>query len=513
VSTIVTRAGKGSPLTNTEVDANFDNLNSDKYQENSVPQFGDVTIESNTPQLFLNDTDGNQVGVVVQNNNVLLVKSTGQTTYGGVQFKRGSPVDGQTDKFSINASSDGDIRFYNTDNAPKLFWDAQNAKLKVGANSNPAEVLDVEGNVKASGNFITPSSVECAAVNASGASTTGKLTARGGGSSPLTVNRNNANGTIIDLQANGVTKSVIGLNPSGEAFVRTDLGGMVFSQTGLRPTTTGYDGNDNAADLGTSTNRFKDLYLGGNANVSGEITCDTLASGVSTFTKSGASGTIAEFYNDTTKVGFITDRSQLVSSLVLDTREAGVGITASANRLIPTDLDGNVTSNIADLGGANDKWKSLYLGGGVYLGGDTAAANKLEDYEEGTWGPVFRDEVTGGNVASGQAFNGSYTRIGNQCTLHMRVINLNPAGVTGTNNVYITNLPFAASDESSNYRYVGSMESTRISYNGSIQPRITENTNYMVVTKTNESGSLNALKWDGIADNQADIYASITYTV
>jgi len=30
MSTIVTRAGKGSPLTHTELDANFDNLNSDK---------------------------------------------------------------------------------------------------------------------------------------------------------------------------------------------------------------------------------------------------------------------------------------------------------------------------------------------------------------------------------------------------------------------------------------------------------------------------------------------------
>lgn len=32
MSTIVTRAGKGTPLTNTEVDANFTNLNTDKYQ-------------------------------------------------------------------------------------------------------------------------------------------------------------------------------------------------------------------------------------------------------------------------------------------------------------------------------------------------------------------------------------------------------------------------------------------------------------------------------------------------
>jgi len=338
---------------------------------------------------------------------------------------------------------------------------------------------------------------------------TGTITTTGSNSSPLTVNRNNSHGTMIDLQANGVTKTVIGYNSNGEAFLRSDLGGFRFSQAGLRPTINGFDGNDNAADLGTLSNKFKDLYLGGNANVSG-----TLASGVSTFTKSGGSGTIAEFYNDTTRVAFIKDRSEVVSSLVLDTRTNGVGISATVNALIPTDLNGNPNSNATNLGNLNNKWKDIVIGGGVYLGGDTAAANKLEDYEEGTWTPVFRDEVTGGNVASGQAFNGSYTRIGNQCTLHMRVINIDPdTDVTGTNNVYITGLPFAASDVSSNYRYVGSMESTRISYSGSIQPRITENTNYMVISKTNQSGSTAALLWDDITDAQADMYVSITYTV
>lgn len=35
MSTIVTRAGKGSPLSNTEVDDNFTNLNSDKMEKSS----------------------------------------------------------------------------------------------------------------------------------------------------------------------------------------------------------------------------------------------------------------------------------------------------------------------------------------------------------------------------------------------------------------------------------------------------------------------------------------------
>jgi hypothetical protein len=36
------------------------------------------------------------------------------------------------------------------------------------------------------------------------------------------------------------------------------------------------------------------------------------------------------------------------------------------------------------------RFKDLYLSGGVYLGG-TGSANKLDDYEEGTWTPVLSD--------------------------------------------------------------------------------------------------------------------------
>lgn len=46
MSTITTRSGKGSPLTNTEVDANFTNLNTDKYQSGDNATFADVTSTS-----------------------------------------------------------------------------------------------------------------------------------------------------------------------------------------------------------------------------------------------------------------------------------------------------------------------------------------------------------------------------------------------------------------------------------------------------------------------------------
>jgi hypothetical protein len=49
---------------------------------------------------------------------------------------------------------------------------------------------------------------------------------------------------------------------------------------------------------------------------------------------------------------------------------------------------GVATNNTIDLGGSGNAYRDLYLGGGLYVGG-TVAANKLDDYEEGTWTPTL----------------------------------------------------------------------------------------------------------------------------
>tara|TARA_Y100000991_G_scaffold27900_1_gene17700 strand:- start:762 stop:1607 length:846 start_codon:yes stop_codon:yes gene_type:complete len=47
MSTITLRASKGSPLTNTEVDTNFSNLNNDKYESGNNAAFGTLTATGN----------------------------------------------------------------------------------------------------------------------------------------------------------------------------------------------------------------------------------------------------------------------------------------------------------------------------------------------------------------------------------------------------------------------------------------------------------------------------------
>ena len=77
---------------------------------------------------------------------------------------------------------------------------------------------------------------------------------------------------------------------------------------------------------------------------------------------------------------------------------------------------------------------------GVLFGTDTAAANTLDDYEEGTWTPVF---ISGSGI-SYSVQSGKYTKIGNvvNCTASLTVT----ASSNDNSAVAIGGLPFAADD-------------------------------------------------------------------
>ena len=153
---------------------------------------------------------------------------------------------------------------------------------------------------------------------------------------------------------------------------------------------------------------------------------------------------------------------------------------------------------------------------GIYLGG-TTSPNLLDDYEEGTWTPVMRDATSGGNVAGASNLAGSYTKIGNQVTLTLRVINVSKTGLTGGNDIYITGIPFAAADLTPSYRHIGSVESVSITFDNSIQSRITENTSYIQLSNSTSAGGLDTLDWTAVADDVssagiADLFITHTYT-
>jgi trimeric autotransporter adhesin len=146
-------------------------------------------------------------------------------------------------------------------------------------------------------------------------------------------------------------------------------------------------------------------------------------------------GELARFQKDGTTVGSIGTNSNIY---LVGTSS---GLRIRANDIIPVDATGAGNDNALDLGIASQRWKDLYLSGGVYLGG-TGAANLLDDYEEGTWTPVIRDTSEAGTIVTVTANSCTYTKIGRIVTLVGSFTRSDAASLTG--NLVITGLPFTA---------------------------------------------------------------------
>ena len=89
----------------------------------------------------------------------------------------------------------------------------------------------------------------------------------------------------------------------------------------------------------------------------------------------------------------------------------------------------------------NDRYVRLASGsGGIQFNGDTAAANALDDYEEGTWTPLLLN--SGGTQMSTSSVAGRYIKIGSQVTCWGSITAT--SGISGTLDPYmlVRGLPF-----------------------------------------------------------------------
>ena len=150
-------------------------------------------------------------------------------------------------------------------------------------------------------------------------------------------------------------------------------------------------------------------------------------------------GDIALFRKDGTTVGSIAAKSDDLN--IFSSASNHTGLRLSLNAILPTNNLGNVVDNQVDLGkaSANYRFKDLYLSGGAYLGG-TGSANKLDDYEEGTWTPAYTGEGSNPTI-SYSSQNGKYTKIGRVVMVNFYINTSSVSG--GSGELRISGLPFS----------------------------------------------------------------------
>ena len=204
--------------------------------------------------------------------------------------------------------------------------------------------------------------------------------------------------------------------------------------------TTGATTGDNLEVVSYSTYEVNaQTYTGG-------LTAKNDGAAAITANRLSSDGTILDLKKDGTTVAAIgvADTDNVYFSA---TTGGGSGLrfwgAGGTNPLITPMKEGVVSDAEVDFGRSANRFKDLYLSGGVYLGG-TGSANLLDDYEEGTWTPV---DASGAGLTFTIAA-GMYTKVGRLVVASFRVQFPSTASTAA---LVISGLPF-------NSAIVGSQE-------------------------------------------------------
>ena len=199
--------------------------------------------------------------------------------------------------------------------------------------------------------------------------------------------------------------------------------------------------------------------------------------------RTGTDGGIIDFRKDGATVGSIGTSG---GDLYVGTGDTTLKFSDAADVIVPTGTNGAARSGFLSLGNGSNKFKDLYLSGGVYLGG-TGSANKLDDYEEGTWTPSLPGLTL-------LIADGSYTKVGSMVTAQFRI---SSSSATDSAAATIDGLPFVPTRNTESGRSAGFLtynpsgtSMTLLFSNGTDTPQFREDTTGSSVTRTTVSGNL-----------------------
>jgi len=233
----------------------------------------------------------------------------------------------------------------------------------------------------------------------------------------------NLNGTT-GITTTGLTSNGIDDNATSTAMTLDSSGNLLVGTT------------DNANTRYTATSGGGTVIQASSFSVfSRETTASNQA--VMTINNTGVDAIFTEFLKDGSTVGSIGSRAG--EDLYIGSGDTFAKFVRSVDAIVPANADGSLRDNAINLGALTGRFKDLYLSGGVYLGG-TGSANKLDDYEEGTWTPIL-DNVT----VTYSTQNGTYTKIGNLVSARFE-IGVASLDTTDPSGLRVGGLPFIVSD-------------------------------------------------------------------
>ena len=208
--------------------------------------------------------------------------------------------------------------------------------------------------------------------------------------------------------------AILGLNSSSRSFLAGTQGFYISSpaQMVFAPNAT------EAMRIDSSGN----LLVGRTSNFSGAKAEIQTSDNVTTLTlnKNNANdGEILRIAKSGTTVGSIQSRAGLVSTIILDPRTNGAGLTGTQNAVEPTNGSGVNTNGALSLGGSSSRFKNLYLSSFAQVGsldiGSTNVISASRNIDNvGTITASGNIQATSGAFK----FNVDYDEFGNETASH-----------------------------------------------------------------------------------------------
>jgi len=392
--------------------------------------------------------------------------------------------------------------------------------LAIGT-SSPSEALDVVGNANITNSTNHPTLEIRSTITPTGSTTGGQIKlSLGSGSNSGSGNADTQAGDKLGsilFNGQGTDFSYQGANI--EALVTTGDGNDVRANQGVAmifgTKTVGGSGFTEKMRLSAEGN----LFIATTTEASDDVGHALLASGsayhttdgtyAGLFNRKSSDGEVVQIRKDNSHIGTIGVVAGDLNIYSTASNHGGLRFQIGG-RIVPVNNSGGISDNANDLGNTNQRYKDLYLGGGIYVGGQ-GTANKLSDYEEGTWTPAYRGASSAGSYSTNAS--GTYTKVGNlvSVTAHLKNITQNSAG---SGSIEIAGLPFAKS--SSQESDIGSIYLNLFSLGGSDKYAIVNvnpSVSHVLITAIDSDGaSASTLQLSARQSDSADMFFSVTYT-
>ncbi len=452
---------------------------------------------------------------------------------------------GQAEKYQLYADSTKFKMNYGSTNF--LTYDASNSNLGLGTTS-PGRTLDVAGIVRSStafalgGNTSTPSegsaiyrpasdnlafvtnNNERARFDSAGRFlygktaddnsvqgvklTGGQIVGTVANDDIMILNRTGSDGKILRFFKDTADFASIGVNTGNNPFFSgsaSNHGGIMFSDAGAsQPTMLPMSGGttlaNNSLNLGTSSYRYKDIYLGNSIDLS-KSTSEAQVNIRSTVTPNGSkrggvlnlslgSGSISGSGNTSTQVG------DALGEIIFNGQGTdyafqggGIEVKQSTPNGQTNRTDAGCDMLFKVIGAGNTGYQErlrIKSTGGITFNGDTSVNNALDDYEVGTWTPALK--ISGSTTGIAYSVqSGHYTKIGNRVIANAEILLTSKGSNTG--NISLIGLPFSTDND--NYQ-TGYTYNDRVSApNGDIQPYLNKNTTTGTFYQSRTDGTSN----------------------